>query len=348
VNQERLFCEIGSLTLKHPVICGSGEHVMTANGIRAALRAGASVVIAKSVNERPETTAQLESAEYAALDAGFNPTPPRDANASIFCRSGLAPYSENWFAQLAELDREARGQAAFVGASIVLADARKAAELAASAQATGLRLLELNVGAPHGPLAAAGAISTITEEHRLADAVKLVRNAFSGALWIKLTGLQSDVSPLAAAAKAAGADSVGLAGRMLGFVPDLETLSPLLNTPAAYGGRWALPLTCRHLALARERVGSAYPLIGTSGARTGRDVARLMLAGASAVQIASVIFLRGFAVIPEIVGELDRWLASASRTARDVTGFAADRLQSYAMQTDQRSAWRQFVPADSL
>jgi dihydroorotate dehydrogenase len=50
----RLATTIGRLALPNPVICGSGELVMTEAGIRAALHAGAAGVIAKSVNERPE------------------------------------------------------------------------------------------------------------------------------------------------------------------------------------------------------------------------------------------------------------------------------------------------------
>jgi dihydroorotate dehydrogenase len=49
----RLTTVIGGLTLPNPVICGSGEPVMTEAGIRAALAAGAAGVIAKSVNEKP-------------------------------------------------------------------------------------------------------------------------------------------------------------------------------------------------------------------------------------------------------------------------------------------------------
>ena len=36
---ERLATRIGGLTLRNPVICASGEPVMTEAGIRAALRA---------------------------------------------------------------------------------------------------------------------------------------------------------------------------------------------------------------------------------------------------------------------------------------------------------------------
>jgi dihydroorotate dehydrogenase (NAD+) catalytic subunit len=59
----RLATDIGRFALSNPVICGSGEPVMTEAGLRAALRAGAAGVIAKSVNEQPAAGRQLDRAE---------------------------------------------------------------------------------------------------------------------------------------------------------------------------------------------------------------------------------------------------------------------------------------------
>ena len=57
---DRLATTIGGLRLRNPVICASGEPVMTEAGIRAALAAGVAGVIAKSVNERPDAARQLD------------------------------------------------------------------------------------------------------------------------------------------------------------------------------------------------------------------------------------------------------------------------------------------------
>ena len=57
------------------------------------------------------------------------------------------------------------------------------------------------------------------------------------------------------------------------------------------------------LAVSRARLGRDKPLIGINGAQTGLDVARMMLAGASAVEIASVVQLRGYSVLSSAVAE---------------------------------------------
>ena len=74
-----------------------------------------------------------------------------------------------------------------------------------------------------------------------------------------------------------------MAGRLLGLIPDVETFKPMLGTALGIGGYWNLPITCYWLAVSRARLGRDKPLIGINGAQSGLDVARMMLAGASAV-----------------------------------------------------------------
>src|SRR3984885_16235565 len=115
----RLSTSIGDFPLVNPVICASGEPVMTEAGIRAALRTGAAGVIAKSVNERAEAAAQLDRADYVELDAAGAPVAH---GVSLFNRSGLAQRDAgDWFGAIAAIDREAARDGRFVAASIVLA-----------------------------------------------------------------------------------------------------------------------------------------------------------------------------------------------------------------------------------
>lgn len=68
-SKRLLRIKIGRFDLCNPVVCGSGEPVMTEAGINAALRAGAAGVIAKSINEREAAARQLDHADYTVLDA---------------------------------------------------------------------------------------------------------------------------------------------------------------------------------------------------------------------------------------------------------------------------------------
>lgn len=332
----RLTTSIGTLTLPNPVICGSGEPVMTEQGVRAALAAGAAGVIAKSVNEQQAAARQLDLADFVYLAADHRPAPD---GPSLFCRSGLAQHdAAEWFGALATIDREAACTGRFVVASIVLGSPEGAGNLAALARLSGLRVLELNVGAPHAAEAASLA--------RLVSRVRIAARDMQ--LWIKLTGLATNLPALAAAATEAGADAVVMAGRFLAMVPDLDTLTPVLGTSAAYGWPWALPIVCRYLVQCRQVLGPATPLIATNGARCGADIARFALAGAAAAEVLSVVMENGFDAITRIIGELDGLLAARGLAVADLIGRAADALGSYADQRERPGHWRNFVPPETI
>ena len=168
------------------------------------------------------------------------------------------------------------------------------------------------------------------------------------ALWVKLTGLSSNLPALAAAARDGGADSVCMMGRFMAMVPDIETFDPVLGTSAAYGGNWALPIVCRFLALSRKAMGADFPLMGTNGIRDGADVARMALSGASAVEVLSIVMHDGFESITRILTELDSYLARHGLIFSDLVGRTADRLAAYGAQAAVPGRWRDFVPPETL
>jgi dihydroorotate dehydrogenase len=170
-----------------------------------------------------------------------------------------------------------------------------------------------------------------------------VRAVVPGPLWVKLTGQSEDVAGLAAAAVAGGADAVGLMGRYMALLPDPETMAPVLGTRAAFGGGWALPLTCHWLAAARGRLGPDVSLIGTNGARSGLDVVRMLLAGARAVEMTSVVMAGGPAMLGRAVAEVAAYADTKGVALADIVGRAADRIDRYADRPLRPGVWRRFV-----
>jgi dihydroorotate dehydrogenase (NAD+) catalytic subunit len=134
----------------------------------------------------------------------------------------------------------------------------------------------------------------------------------------------------------------------MALVPGLESLAPVLGTSAAYGGGWALPIVCRFLALSRRAAGREFPVLGTNGVRSGADVARMALAGASAVEVLSVVMHEGFGGLTRIVSELDLLLADRGLRFAELIGRTADTLQGYADQPERPGRWRDFVPPETL
>lgn len=322
---------VAGLELKNPVIAGSGEATMNREGILGALAAGASAVVAKSTNESAAAKAQLEAAEYVLLDERWNRLPwgPAPRTSSLFCRSGLAPQPfDVWLDLLVECDREARSHDAYVIASLIVADPLECIRMARAIEKAGVRWLELNLGPPHGEEAPAGAIRSESEASVIEERVRSVREVIDIPLTVKLSG-QGNLVPWVLAAQRAGADAVCLAGRHLGFVPDLRTRRPILGTFGAIGGAWALPLTLRWIAKARAAAGSSLSLVGTNGARDGLDVIRFLLSGASAVEMTSAYMTDGAEALARAVAEVERYCDEERVRAREIVGEAADHVRRY-------------------
>ena len=327
---------LGPLELANPIVCASGEWVADGKAIRAALDAGAAAVVAKSTNESEAAKRQLEAARYVRLDENWAPVggPSRRAE-TLLNRSGLVdePFDE-WLAVLGREDERARERGAYVVPSLIPADENRLVEMAREVEGAGLRWLELNVGAAHGEEAAPGAIVLAGDAERVAGLVRHVRGAIAIPLTVKLPGT-GDVLGMAQAARGAGADALCLAGRPLGFLPDLETRRPVLGTFGAVGGPWALPLTLRWVAKARARLGPDMPLIATNGIRDGRDAARALLAGASAVEMGTAVWVDGPASLGAAVAGLAAYLDEQGVDAREVVGEAADEVMTYEEVADE-------------
>jgi dihydroorotate dehydrogenase (NAD+) catalytic subunit len=311
---------VAGLELKNPVVAGSGEATASESDIRACLDAGAAAVVAKSVNESAAARSQLEAAEYVLLDERLDARPLGAATRgdSLFCRSGLLDVElDEWVELLARLDREAAGDGAYVVPSIIVADPGEAVRLARSFEAAGVRWLELNVGAPHAEEAAGGALGTGV------SLIGRIRSAVSIRLTVKLRAGDSVSDALAA-----GADAVCVSTRLMGFVPDLETMRPVLGTFAAIGGAWMLPVTLQQVAKAHL----AHPdasIIGTNGARDGADVVRFLLAGARAVAMTSAVITDGPSSLRRALDALEEYCAAHEVAPRDLVGEAARHVQTY-------------------
>ena len=344
-----LTTSVGRVELKNPLIAGSAEHMIDADGVRRALNAGAGAVVVKSTNESDAARHQLQCAEYMVLDDRWRPMPwnaKAPATAFLACRSGLSPLPFGaWLEQTAMLDREAKGCDSYAVASLILAELDPAIAMAKQIEQAGVRVLELNIGTPYASQAAKGAVSTELDPSRITTIVSALRGAVTIPLWVKITGQSERVPELAAAAFAAGGEAVVMAGRSLGLIPDVETFEPMLSTTLGVGGHWNLPLTCQQLAMSRQRVGADKPLIGTNGAQTGLDIARMMLAGASAVEMASAVMLRGFDVLSDALIEFTQYLDRKDVSARELIGIAADRRKAFADMPPRRDNWRGYIPS---
>lgn len=326
-----LSVDLGKVRLKNPLIAGSCEFTMTEAGIRACLDAGAGAVVAKSINESPEAARQLNIADYVLLrpDWRLNPWEHAALDDTLFCRSGLAQTPlDDWLELLARADAYARRHDAYVIGSITVAEAAPAAAIAAR-MAEAVRCIELNLGAPHGKETRGGAVRQVTEADVAREFTAHVRRAVPCPLIVKL-GQTNDVVGMAAAVVEAGADAVAMIGRFSGFMPDIETMEPVLGSWGAIGGPWALPISLYWVSKSWRALPRSVPIIGTNGARSGEDVVRFLLSGARAVEVASPLLMHGAGALGEMLRQVEAYaLRKGLMRIEEIVGVAADRARQY-------------------
>ena len=141
--------------------------------------------------------------------------------------------------------------------------------------------LELNISCPnvrHGGLAFG------TDPDAAASVVSSVKKAVKKPVIVKLSPNVTDITAIAKACEAAGADGLSLINTMLGMRIDLKTRKPVIaNVMGGFSGPAVFPVALRMVYQVYEAVD--IPVVGIGGIRSAEDVIEMMLAGATAVQI---------------------------------------------------------------
>src|SRR4051794_20119254 len=227
---------------------------------------------------------------------------------------GIEAFLDRDLAWLA--DNDVRAVVSIAGSSV-----EDYAKLASRLRGQPVSLIEVNISCPNvedrgqvfacDPTASAAVISAVR------------RSAPSGVpIFAKLSPDVTDIVEIAQSCVAAGANGLSLINTTLGIAIDTVTMRPALaGVTGGLSGPAIRPLALRcvwqvHAAL------PDVPLIGIGGIRTGVDALEFVLAGASAVQVGTVIFHD-----PSAPARISRELRAALAARgvarlRDVVGLA--------------------------
>ncbi len=165
-----------------------------------------------------------------------------------------------------------------------------------------LDAIEVNISCPN---VKAGGMTFGVSTLLSAEVISLVKSKTTLPVIAKLTPNVTDITEIAKACEAAGADALSLINTILGMAIDIEARKPLLaNCCGGLSGPAIKPVALRMVYQTAQAV--SIPLIGGGGIMTGTDVVEFMLAGAAAVQIGSANFANPYAG-PNIARELDQW-----------------------------------------
>jgi len=179
--------------------------------------------------------------------------------------------------------------------------------------------IELNISCPN---VKEGGMAFGTSCISAAQVVKSVRRVYKNELIVKLSPNVTDISEIALAVEAEGADSVSLINTLLGMAINAEKRIPILSTvTGGLSGPAVKPIALRMVWQVANAV--KIPVIGLGGIMNAADAIEFMLAGATAIQIGTANFIdptvslkvidgindycdrHGYKSVSEIIGALE-------------------------------------------
>ena len=295
---------IGNLQLKNPVMTASGTF---GYGIEYAdlfdiTRLGGICVKGTTIQPR-------EGNNYPRMAE----TPSGMLNAVGLQNKGAHYFAEHIYPTIKDIDTQMIVNVSGSSVETYVECAEVIAEL------ENIHAIELNISCPN---VKQGGMAFGVTCSGAAEVVRAVRKAYPKTLIVKLSPNVTDITSIAQAVEAEGADAVSLINTMLGMAIDAEKRKPLLSTvTGGLSGPCVKPVALRMVWQTYHAV--QIPIIGLGGISSWKDAVEFMLAGATAIQIGTYNFVdptvsvkvidglndycdrHGFKSVQELVGALD-------------------------------------------
>lgn len=289
--------ELGSLTLKNPVMVASGPWSGSLEGIRKCIEFGAGAVVTETI--AMETHPTLHPFLHVSGTQLFN----------IRLYSDL--YLEQWEKSLTTLDK--RGTKLIV--SISGETASEVRYLAACAERMGADAIELSPSAPIGMRYR----SFSTYPERTAKIVEAAVKAADLPVFIKLPYEASYFPGMLQSVYDAGAKAVAAIDALKGLNGvDLENRQTYMPTFGGYSFENIRPVSLAVTAMLKQY--TPFQIVSCGGISTAEHVLEFIMLGADAIQLASAIHIHGYKVIDDVLCELKDWM-----TNHDVSDFSKIR-----------------------
>ena len=139
-----------------------------------------------------------------------------------------------------------------------------------------------------------------------ASVVKAVRQRYPKTLIVKLSPNVTDITEIARAVEAEGADSVSLINTLMGMSIDIERRCSRLSIgTGGLSGPCIKPVALRMVWQVAKAI--KIPVIGLGGISNATDALEFLMAGATAIQIGTANFLDP-AVTMKVIDGINTWL----------------------------------------
>lgn len=279
---------IGALSLKNPVMTASGTFGYGeefADFIDLS-RLGGIIVKGTTLHHR-------EGNPYPRMAE----TPAGMLNAVGLQNKGVDYFIEHIYPRIQKIDAHFLVNVSGASVEDYVATAEKIAAL------DRIPAIELNISCPN---VKEGGMAFGTSCQSAAAVVRAVRAAYPKTLIVKLSPNVTDITEIARAVEAEGADAVSLINTLLGMAIDAQRRRPVLSTvTGGLSGACVKPIALRMVWQTYHAV--KIPIVGLGGIMNATDAIEFLLAGASAIEVGTANFVDP-QISEKIVDGIDEYL----------------------------------------
>lgn len=295
------------LKLKNPIIVGASNLVTDLNNLTKIEKAGAAAVVYKSLFEEQ---IQWESYEMDQMQEIYSDWDAE--HATIFPELGHAGPAEH----LLKLKRAKQALSIPLIGSLnaVLEDTW--IDYAKEMANTGIDALELNFYT-----SIVDSKQNSIEEEQL-NILKKIKSVIKIPVSVKLSPYYTNTLAVIENMDKAGADGFVLFNRL--FQPDIDIESEEHHFPYNFSSQNDNRITLRYAGLLHKNVEGS--ICSNTGIFTGKDVIKMILAGADTVQVVSTIYKKGIFHIEKMLDNIKIWMKKKKyRSLKDFRGKLSEK-----------------------
>ena len=282
------------IKLRNPIMVGASPIAKNLDHLKSVEDAGAAAIVMYSLFQE-----QIEG-DQRALDHFLTENAESFAEALSYFPEPASYFNIDAQAYLKHLERVKKSLSIPVIASLNGISKGGWTKFAHKMQEAGADAIEINVFYVPTKIQLAGQ----DIEQMYIDDVVAVKESVSIPVSVKLSPFFSAPANFAQKLEKVGTDGLVLFNRFFGPEIDLENLEVSPHLSLSDNNELRLPL--RWIAILFGQV--RCDLCATSGIQTGTDVIKMIMAGASAVQVVSVLLQKDVTYITTMLNEMKQWM----------------------------------------
>jgi len=278
------------LNLKNPIIVSSCSLSHSADGVKRLADAGAGAVVLKSLFEE-QILSDTHKLEIAAESVAH----PEEMD--YLHQMGMTQKSDEYL-KMIEKAKEAVDIPIIASVNCITNSAWT--DYAKYIEAVGADGLELNIALMPNK----NDENPLEIENKIYKIVEIVKHNINIPIAVKLGPYFTSIPRVASKTRKSGASALVLFNRF--YQPDIDINTFEFQSKNRYSSPGEMSHTLRWIAILYKKINCS--LVANTGIHDGEGVIKQILAGASAVQICSTLYIHGLSQIENIIFDLQEWM----------------------------------------